>query len=100
MDLDKRLELLTEHIERVAKQVSQLSDVITVVVGKQERYDRFLTDHREWLEGITLGYQRHEEMLVRHQGLMAEHAAMMVKIDEKLDRIADLILKGRGPNGH
>jgi len=57
-----------------------------------DRYSYTLQDHEQWLRDHTRSIARHREWL-------EEHEAAMHELDRKLNRIADLILKGRGSNG-
>jgi hypothetical protein len=68
---------------------------------------RRLKDHREWLEDLTRVATEHEQRMADHARWMERHELTMQAIDErlgqitvKLDRIAELILKGRSSNGH
>ncbi len=72
--------------------LKQLQEAAAVTAGIQERHAHMLVDHEKWLE-------EHTRAIAKHREFLAEHAAMMQNIDAKLDRLADLILKGRGGNG-
>jgi predicted transcriptional regulator len=70
----------------------QLQEAAAVTAGIQDRHARMLVDHEEWLAGNTQALAQHREWLQQHE-------AAMHRLDEKLDRLADLILRGRGGNG-
>jgi hypothetical protein len=72
-----------------------------------------LADHKEFLNALTRGWVRHEESLKRHEEFWArheelwkmheeakaEHEAWLIRIDRKIEMIADLILRGKTGNG-
>ena len=72
--------------------IKELRDALTVTSVATARHETRLKDHQEWLEANERAYARHREVL-------AQHEAMMISIDQKLDRLTDLVLKGRGGNG-
>ena len=72
--------------------LKQLQEAAAVTAAVQERHARILVDHEEWLEAETRAIAQHREWLQQHEAAM--HA-----LDAKLNRIADLILKGYGANG-
>ena len=76
-------------LEQILK---QLQEAAAVTAAVQERHARMLVDHEEWLESDTRAIAQHREWLQQHE-------AAMHGLDAKLDRIADLILKGYGGNG-
>ena len=78
-----------EQMERLLK---KSQDNLTVIVAIQDRHGRMLVDHQQWLE-------QHTQDIARHREFVEEHAAMMQAIDSKLDRLAELILKGQSGNG-
>ncbi len=73
--------------------LKQVQETLAVTIAVQDRHARMLVDHQEWLEDNTKAIARHREFIQQHE-------ALMQSIDEKLDRLAELILKGRGSNGH
>lgn len=70
----------------------QLQDAAAVTAGIQDRHARMLVYLEEWNEANTRALAQHREWLQQHE-------AAMHRLDEKLDRIAELILRGRGGNG-
>ncbi len=62
--------------------------------------DRLLLDTARTMADLREATDTHTRWLVEHEQRMAEHEQRMAELDRKLDRIADLILQGRGGNGH
>jgi hypothetical protein len=93
---------LEERYEALDKFVKRLEDGLAVEATMASRArDR----HEQWLSDHEAGWQRHEQWLQNHQAAMEahnramqEHDRRMVALDEKLDRIADM-LGFRGGNG-
>lgn len=81
---------MNEDLRRIVKELEEANLVTSASVRRHE--DR-IQEHQKWLEDNELAYARHRIML-------AEHAALMVSIDEKLERLSELILHGRGGNGN
>jgi hypothetical protein len=79
-------------IENLFRSLERRIDGITVDTGMVLRHETRIKEHAEWLRD-------HEVAMARHDAMMAKHDAMMAEIDAKLDRLADLMLKGRGTNG-
>ena len=96
-ELKSYLEAMEKRIvasvgERVRRVESSLGDGLTVTNGMVDRYSYTLQEHEQWLRDHTRAIAKHREWLEQHEAAMHE-------LDRKLDRIADLILKGRGSNG-
>ena len=72
--------------------IKQLQETAIVMAGIHARQAVALKAHGQWLEDHTLAMRHHDERVAEHEERMAE-------LDRKLDRIAELILRGRGPNG-
>jgi hypothetical protein len=85
--------------ERLRRVESNLGDGLTVTNGMVDRYSYTLQEHEQWLRDHTRAIAKHREWIEQHDAFMQEHEAMSRELDRKLDRIADLILKGRGSNG-
>jgi hypothetical protein len=73
--------------------VQEMRDAMTVDFGIKRRHEDRIKEHEEWLRQMAVAEARHSELIQQHE-------AMMVRIDEKLERIADLILRGRSTNGN
>ncbi len=84
------------NIEGILKQALETLAVTNAI---QDRHARMLVDHEKWMEENTLALARHREWLEQHEAAMHEHQTSMRELDAKLDRLAELILKGRGGNG-
>jgi len=68
-----------------------LKKAMAVMANMALRRQARLKEHEEW--------QRANELeAARHRDWLEEHEAAMRELDRNLDRIADLILKGRGGN--
>ncbi len=76
-------------LEEIIKKLEEANLVTSATVLRHE--DR-IREHEEWL-------RQNELFMARHREATAQHEAMIVKLDEKLDRIAELILKGQSGNG-
>jgi hypothetical protein len=85
-DRDKRLGDIIDVIARLSAQVRPLDESAIVTNGMVLRHERMLEEHREWLVSHTMAIREHDER--------------MKQLDGKLDRIADLILRSQGGNGH
>jgi hypothetical protein len=83
-------------MEQVLK---QLQDTLAVTVGIQDHHARMILEHAKWLEDNTRALAQHRAWLQQHEAAMQEHELAMRALDTKLDRLADLILRGRGGNG-
>lgn len=79
-------------MDRMEKILKQAQDALTVITAVQDRHGRMLVDHEQWLEENTRSEAKHREWLEQHESAMHE-------LDRKLDRLAELILKGHGGNG-
>jgi hypothetical protein len=73
--------------------IQQLKDAMTVTAAMALRQENRLSEHQEWIVANERATAQHREWLQQHEAAM--HA-----LDEKLDRIADLITKGHGGNGN
>jgi len=80
--------------------IQQLKDAMAVTAAMALRQEGRLHEHQEWIEANERALARHREWLERHETAMEAHDRAMARLDEKLDRIADLIMKGRGGNGN
>ncbi|HZT33222.1 MAG TPA: hypothetical protein VFA33_25260 [Bryobacteraceae bacterium] len=65
--------------------IKELQETVIVMSGIQAHQARLLKEHTQWKEDHTLAMRYHDERTA--------------ELDRKLDRIADLILKGCGGNG-
>jgi hypothetical protein len=72
--------------------VKKLADSLLVTASAGLRHEDRLKEHDEWL-------RQNERATALHRERLAEHDAMMLALDRKLDRLADLILKGATGNG-
>jgi hypothetical protein len=101
--------------------VQEMRDAMAVDFGIKRRHEDRIKEHEEWLQQMAVTearhleltqkhekllerhekvLARHEEFVQRHEAFIQQHEAMMAGIDEKLERIADLILRGRSTNGN
>lgn len=80
--------------------IQQLKDAMTVTHAMALRQESRLHEHQEWIVANERAIARHREWLERHEAAMDAHDRAMARLDEKLDRIADLITKGHGGNGN
>ena len=71
----------------------QLQDAMVVTAAAQDRHARMIVELEEWAAANTRAIAQHREWSQQHEAAMHE-------LDRKLDRLADLILRGRGGNGH
>jgi len=88
--MEKRI--VTSIADRMRQFETSLGDGLTVTNGMVDRHSYSLQEHEQWLRDHTRAIAKHREWL-------EEHEAAMHELDRKLNRIADLILKGRGSNG-
>ena len=100
--------------------IQQLKDAMAVTAGMSLRQESRLKDHEKWIIANEEAAALHREWLKDHERRMeahgqwleaneraaerhaewkVEHEAAMRELDRKLDRLADLILKGRSGNG-
>lgn len=79
--------------------IERLRDELTVTAAMTERNAARIKEHAEWIEANERAVARHREWLQQHEVAMQAHETAMRNLETKLDRIADLILKGRGGNG-
>jgi hypothetical protein len=79
--------------------IQQLKDAMTVTASMALRQESRLKEHQEWIIANEAAVARHRERLKAHAEWLEEHQAAMRELDRKLDRLADLILKGRSGNG-
>jgi len=78
------------ELKTVIEQLREASVVTSrMVLRREER----IKEHEEWLRQMELTAARHREFVVYSEGFM-------MRLDQKLDRLADLILKGRTTNGN
>ena len=68
--------------------IQQLKDAMTVTAGMALRRESRLKEQQERLDADERSIQRHREWL-------QEHEAAMRELDRKLDRLADLLLRGQ-----
>jgi hypothetical protein len=85
--------------DRMRQFESSLQDGMIVTNGMVDRHSYTLQEHEQWLRDHTRAMAQHRDWIQQHEAAMHEHEAMMHELDRKLDRIAELILKGRGSNG-
>jgi uncharacterized coiled-coil protein SlyX len=55
---------------------------------------------REALEVDAAMMLRHEDRIKEHQKWLEEHEITMARVEANLDRLAELILRGRPTNGN
>jgi len=86
--------------------IQQLKDAMTVTASMALRQESRVKEHQEWIIANEAAVARHREWLNDHERRikahgewLEEHEAAMRELDRKLDRLADLILKGRSGNG-
>ena len=72
--------------------VQQIRDALVVTTAMVLRHEQRLQQHQEWLEA-------EERSIARHREWLDQHDFAMRSITEKLDRLEDLLLRGRGGNG-
>jgi hypothetical protein len=72
--------------------IQRLRDELTVTAAMTERNAARIKEHAEWLAA-------NERATAAHREWLQQHEAAMQSLTTKLDRIADLILKGHGGNG-
>ncbi|HZT29738.1 MAG TPA: hypothetical protein VFA33_07645 [Bryobacteraceae bacterium] len=73
--------------------IRDLRESLTVTTAVTLRNEQRLQEHLEWIAA-------NEQATARHREWLQQHEAAMQSITEKLDRLEDLILRGRGSNGH
>jgi hypothetical protein len=81
--MDKELEALIERLREASIVTS------AIVLRHEER----IKEHEEWLRQMELAAARHGEFVAYSEGFM-------MRLNEKLDRLADLILKAHTTNGN
>jgi uncharacterized protein (DUF3084 family) len=107
-------------VDRMRQIETGLKDGMIVTNGMVDRHSYGLQEHEQWLRDHTRAIaqhrewlqehdafiqehdafiQQHEAFVQEHEAFVREHEAAMHELDRKLDRIADLILRGRGSNG-
>ncbi len=59
-------------------------------------HDQWLREHEQSMARLD---ENLKEGMVAHDQWLREHEQAMARLDEKLDRIAELIRKGRSENG-
>jgi|SRR6266545_5719704 len=91
--LAQSIELLIPRIDKVVASVDFLrqeahkaEEAAIVHSYTWDQHEKAMQDHREWLAS-------HDQALLKHQEWLG-------RIDDKLERLTDLILKGRRGNGH
>jgi predicted metal-dependent hydrolase len=100
---------LEERYQALDKLVRRLEDGLAVEAtladrsrdrqqAASDRHEQWLQDHQAAMEAHNRAMQRHEEWLRHHNAAIEEHDRRMIALDEKLDRIADM-LGFRGGNG-
>ncbi len=72
--------------------IRKLREALAVNSAMTLKHEARLREHQEWLEA-------NEHAWAKWREIAAQHAAMMIQLDQKLDRIADLILGGHRPDG-
>ena len=82
------------------KNIRALQEAMTVTSAMQLRQESQLKQHQVWLEEEQHAIARHRIWLEEHEATMREHEAAMRRVDDQLEKIAELILRGRGGNGH
>ena len=85
-EIERRIEFLCQLIERNLDAIKRTEDALIVTNAMLDRQGSKVKDHQEWLDGSVQAWKRHQDWLVR--------------IDRKIEMIADLILRSRGGNGH
>lgn len=86
--------------------IQQLRDALTVTSAQTLRHETRLKDHEQWLEEHEARAKAHQDWLVDHERAWERHELAIAAFDErmaqlqdKIDKIADLILRGKGGNG-
>ncbi|HYW42884.1 MAG TPA: hypothetical protein VE959_08510 [Bryobacteraceae bacterium] len=99
-------EQLEKRISQMDQLMMRIEDGLVVTNAIVDRHAGMVVDHDQWLADSTRAWVRHQEWLQQHEAALQEHEswrrqheAAMQALDQKIDRIADLILKGRGGNG-
>jgi hypothetical protein len=72
---------------------------MAVTAAAQDRHARMIVELQDWAAANTRAIAQHREWFQQHEAWMQAHQSAMQELDRKLDRIADLILRGRGSNG-
>ena len=80
-------------MDNLEENVRKMREALTVTSAMALRNETRIKEHQEWLEA-------QQAAIARHQAWLDQHEAAMHSLTEKIDRIADLILRGRGGNGH
>jgi post-segregation antitoxin (ccd killing protein) len=84
---------MSDMEDNLEENVRKMREALTVTSAMALRNETRAKEHQEWLE-------EQQAAIARHQAWLEEHEAVMRRVDDKLERIADLILRGRGENGH
>jgi hypothetical protein len=99
-ELRTYLEAMEKRItDRMRKVETGLLDGSIVTNGTVDRHSYSLREHEQWLQDHTRAIAQHREWLQQHEAVMHEIDRTNQQIDRKLDRLAELILRGRGSNG-
>jgi len=95
--MEKRI--VTSIADRMRQFETSLGDGLTVTNGMVDRHSYSLQEHEQWLRDHTRAIAKHREWIEQHEAFMQEHEATMRRVERNLDRLAELIFKGRGSNG-
>ena len=93
MDDDKEGELLRQ-------QVKEMREAMAVDSAMTLRDENRIKEHQQWLEEVELAEARHRKLTVEHHQFIAQHEAMMIRIEENIQKLTELILGGRTKNGN
>jgi hypothetical protein len=92
-DHERRMKRL-EEMKRNLEESLLVSNRITNNLERDvQNMDALLNAHTQWLLD-------NETAMIQHRVMVAQHDLRMAELDLKLDRIADLIFKGKGGNGN
>jgi hypothetical protein len=79
--------------ELLRQQVKEMREAMAVGSAATLRHENRIKEHQQWLEDLTRAW-------VRHQEFIAQHEAVMARIEENIQKITELILGGHTKNGH
>lgn len=92
-ELKTHLDAMEKRItDRMRKVENSRQDGSIVTNGIVDRHGYSLHEHEQWVQDHTRAIAQHREWLQQHEAIMHE-------VDRNLDRLAELILRGRGSNG-
>lgn len=86
--------------EEFRRLVQEMREAMTVDFAMKRRHEDRIKEHEEWLRQNELAAARHREFTQKHEEFIRQHEAMMVSLQENLDRLEKLIIRGQSTNGN